>query len=118
MAGSEPRGQGWERRWEARPGESFFWAIEGVAEQLEALHARDGIPSGRALDLGCGTGAAASFLAGAGHPAVGVDISHSATVQAARATRTGATFAAADVTRLPFASSSFTFAFDRGCLHG
>ena len=60
-------------------------------------------PPGRALDLGCGTGASARYLAGQGWDAVGVDFSPEAIAVArsrAAAAGSSARFAVGDVTRL------------------
>jgi SAM-dependent methyltransferase len=77
---------------------------------------------GRALDLGCGTGTNAIFLAQQGFDVVGVDFSSKAIARARdkahRAQVTTLTFYVADVTRLDFLDTPFDFVLDIGCLHG
>jgi SAM-dependent methyltransferase len=73
-------------------------------------------PSGRALDVGCGLGAEAGYLAAAGWQVVGVDLSQVALARAA-AGGDGAVFMRADVRQLPFHQDCFDAALDRGCFH-
>jgi SAM-dependent methyltransferase len=76
-------------------------------------------PPGRALDLGCGTGTNAVYLARHGWSAVGVDFAGRALAKArrrARDARVSCTFRVGDVTRLEVAGP-FDLALDIGCLH-
>ena len=76
---------------------------------------------GRALDLGCGTGTNAIFLARAGWQAFGVDFAAGAIRQARRkAARSGLPvhFYVDDVTRLRGIHGSFDLILDIGCYHG
>ena len=76
-------------------------------------------PPGRALDLGCGTGTNAVYLARRGWTAVGVDFAARAIAKARRRARdanVSCTFLVGDVTRLAVAGP-FDLAFDLGCLH-
>jgi 2-polyprenyl-3-methyl-5-hydroxy-6-metoxy-1,4-benzoquinol methylase len=76
---------------------------------------------GRALDLGCGTGTNAIYLAQQGFHVVGVDFANKAIATArAKAQRAGCAieFHAADVTRLDFLRDSFDYVLDIGCYHG
>jgi SAM-dependent methyltransferase len=71
---------------------------------------------GRVLDLGCGLGTEAGYLASAGWQAVGVDLSAAALTRAAGlhpATR----FLRADLRQLPFRRGCFDVLLDRGCFH-
>ncbi len=75
---------------------------------------------GRALDLGCGTGTNAIFLAQHGFQVVAVDFSSKAIDQArvkARRAQVAVEFHVADVTRLDFLNPPFDFVLDIGCLH-
>lgn len=79
-------------------------------------------PPGRALDLGCGTGTNAVYLASHGWDAVGIDFSPKA-ISLARARASGADlsrrahFLLADVSRPPDLGAPFTLVLDIGCLH-
>src|SRR5256885_14173336 len=76
-------------------------------------------PAGRALDLGCGTGANVVYLARHGWEAKGVDFAGRAIAKARRRARDAegaCTLIAGDVTRLSVAGP-FDLALDSGCLH-
>ncbi len=76
---------------------------------------------GRALDLGCGTGTNALYLAQHGFQVVGVDFAAKAIATArAKAKRANIAidFHVADATRLDFLHEPFHFVLDMGCLHG
>jgi len=73
-------------------------------------------PAGRALDVGCGLGVEAGYLAAAGWRVAGVDLSQVALAGAA-AGGGGAVFVRADVRQLPFHPDCFDAALDRGCFH-
>lgn len=79
------------------------------------------IPAGATvLDVGCGAGAEAVFLAHLGFRAIGVDTSAEAIALAGRrAAEAGVEvdFNVADATDLPLADDSVDFAMDRGCFH-
>ncbi len=75
---------------------------------------------GRALDLGCGTGTNAIYLAQHGLSVVGIDFSPKAIATARdKAQRAGVTvdLHVADVTRLDFLREPFDFVLDLGCFH-
>jgi ubiquinone/menaquinone biosynthesis C-methylase UbiE len=94
-------------------------AAESTSELAGFLAGLSQLPR-RAVDLGCGTGADAVFLAQRGITVTGVDRSESALDHAHhRAERHGVTVAwlQADVTQLPLGDSSIDLALDRGCLH-
>lgn len=81
-------------------------------------------PPGRALDLGCGTGTNALYLARKGWQVAGVDFSNTAIEAAQRKSggegTSGVSFRQADVTRLHEAGieGPFDFVLDIGCYHG
>jgi SAM-dependent methyltransferase len=86
---------------------------------LELRHALgDGwiSPPGRVLDLGCGLGTEAGFLARGGFQAVGLDLS-SAALKRASTLHPQARFVRADALHLPFADATFDLLLDRGCFH-
>jgi SAM-dependent methyltransferase len=79
-------------------------------------------PPGRALDLGCGTGTDAIYLASQGWEVVGVDFVPEAIATArsrAAAAGSAATFVVGDATRLRQAgiSGDFGLVIDVGCYH-
>jgi SAM-dependent methyltransferase len=77
------------------------------------------IPDGRALDVGCGTGTNALWLAARGFDVLGVDVS-SLAIERARAKRgdsaSACRFAVRDFLDDPL-EGPFDFVFDRGCFH-
>jgi cyclopropane fatty-acyl-phospholipid synthase-like methyltransferase len=77
-------------------------------------------PPGRAIDLGCGTGTNAIYLAENGWRVVGADFSKEAIRTAHRKTRKGdlpVEFHQTDVTRLEGIQGPFDLALDIGCFH-
>lgn len=107
------------RPWE-RAGAAAAEQFTGLLEREEAERRP---PYGRALDLGCGTGAHAIELARRGWTVTGVDATPQA-VQAARmrpgADAASVTFVDGDVTALRTAGvgTGFGFLLDVGCFHG
>jgi SAM-dependent methyltransferase len=96
------------------------WDTGVTPPELERFAA--GVPPGRALDLGCGTGTNVVYLAHHGWEVVGVDFVGRAIARARRRAReagvTGrCSFFVADVTRLDFLEGPFDLALDIGCLH-
>src|SRR5437867_11299153 len=86
-------------------------------ERFVASHA-----PGRAIDLGCGTGTNAVYLARHDWTAVGVDFAGRAIAKARRRARDAGvvsrcTFYVGDVTRLDYLTGPFDLALDIGCLH-
>jgi SAM-dependent methyltransferase len=82
--------------------------------------AEDGFLTGRVLDVGCGTGENALFLAGLGRDVVGIDASETSLEKArtkARDRGLAVEFVHGDVTALPFPDASFDGAVDSGMLH-
>lgn len=74
----------------------------------------------RAIDLGCGTGSDAVFLAEQGIDVIGIDFSATALEQAKRrAAQHGVQveWLEGDVLDIPLADGSIDLALDRGCLH-
>ncbi|MHC4418217.1 MAG: class I SAM-dependent methyltransferase [Planctomycetota bacterium] len=71
------------------------------------------------LDVGCGTGINAVYLASKGFKVTGVDISRTAISMAIDRTKGDAhcDFLVADVFQLPFDADTFDLVYDRGCFH-
>ncbi|MBX3052206.1 MAG: class I SAM-dependent methyltransferase [Caldilineaceae bacterium] len=81
-------------------------------------------PQGLCIDIGCGTGTNAAYLAGLGLTAVGVDLSLNALALSQQrretlppAVRQRLNFAQADVSRLPFQKANAVYMLDIGCFH-
>lgn len=94
------------------------WDI-GAREELVALVDSGRIQPCRAIDLGCGTGANAIYLAQNGFEVTGVDYAEAAIEKAkARAIEAGvqADFIVDDLTNLRHISGSFDFLLDYGVL--
>ena len=98
-------------------GTSSWWHLPDPSPELLAA-TEDGWlgPAGVAVDLGCGLGTEASFLAASGWAAIGVDLS-AAAVRAAGASHAGVAFLRADVLALPLRDASADLLIDRGCFH-
>jgi SAM-dependent methyltransferase len=98
-------------------GESLPWDT-GTPDPLlvEVVESRAVVP-GRTLEIGCGTGTNAVFLAQHGFDVLGIDISEVA-VEKARAKAQGpCRFEARDFLAAAPAGGPFQFVFDRGCFH-
>jgi SAM-dependent methyltransferase len=94
-----------------------WWHLSGPSPELVAALGDGWLPdTGRMLDVGCGLGTEAGYLASAGWRPVGIDLSPTALRRAA-AGNAAVAFVRADVRALPFALDSFDAATDRGCFH-
>lgn len=89
---------------------------------VDLIEGQKALPAGRALDLGCGTGAHSIYLAEHGWEVVGVDFSAVAirAAQAGVGEVRGVSFVQGDVTRLSEQSirGPFDLVLDVGCFHG
>ena len=106
----------WEERY--RSGDTP-WDTGMPSSELQRVVAAENIRPCRAIELGCGTGTNAVWLAQQGFDVTAVDLSAQALSRArARAASEGAkvSFLCADVLNLPDLGS-FDFFFDRGCYH-
>ena len=98
-------------------GVHWWWHLDSPSPELLAAEAAGELgPPGVAVDLGCGLGTEAGYLAGHGWRCLGLDLSEPALRQAAAA-HPGAAFARADVTALPVGTATVTLLLDRGCFH-
>src|ERR1043165_10138635 len=108
----------WDERYEkgAAP-----WETGQPSSELRRVLAETAIEPCRALELGCGTGASAVWLAQQGFDVIAIDLSGVAIDRARqRASDAGVrvNFFAADVLKPPTELvGSFDFFFDRGCYH-
>ncbi len=96
---------------------------KGFRDLIEGSGDSAALPTGRALDVGCGTGDSSIYLAQHGWQVTGVDFVPKALDKArakARACNVAIDFVPADVTRLSHAGvgDGFELIVDNGCLHG
>jgi SAM-dependent methyltransferase len=96
------------------------WDHGMVDHNLIETLSRHGIAACRALDIGCGTGENAIWMARQGFEVVACDFSKTA-IDRARAKLDGADasvcFMVADFLADPVPAAPYGFVFDRGCLH-
>jgi len=96
------------------------WDSGVPSEQLKSLLIEGKVKPCRALELGCGTGTNAIYLAQQGFDVTAVDLS-SAALEHAREKAAQANlkinFVQADVTAMPDLGGYFQFVFDRGTYH-
>jgi SAM-dependent methyltransferase len=100
-----------------------WWHLTEPSPELLAIKPEAAVGTGGtsgpplvAVDLGCGLGTEIGYLTGRGWHGLGVDLSAAALFQAHKRHRT-ASFARADVTRLPLRAGSADLLLDRGCFH-
>src|ERR1700744_4967970 len=96
------------------------WDGHPIAKNLQDLVGE--LPTGKALDLGCGTGDSSIYLAQHGWKVTGVDFVPRALDKArakAAATKTAVDFVRADVTQLSRegVGADYQLIVDNGCLH-
>jgi SAM-dependent methyltransferase len=100
------------------------WDEHPLAPSLQNLvEGDDALPTGTALDIGCGTGDSSIYLAQHGWRVTGVDFVPKALGKArakAAAKQVAVDFVHADATRLRAEGigADFTLIIDNGCLHG
>jgi 2-polyprenyl-3-methyl-5-hydroxy-6-metoxy-1,4-benzoquinol methylase len=109
----------WERRW-ARDDYVPIWDVGSIPDELRAAVARRWFsPGARVVDIGCGGGELAAWLAAQGFDVVGVDYAKAAIGRARRAYRDVARlrFERVDITRATPRGGPFDALVDRACLH-
>lgn len=113
----KPAERNWDERY--RSGQTP-WDTGNPSVELTRVLDEKLVPPCRALELGCGTGTNAIFLAQRGFHVTAADSSSVALDRARhRATekRVRVNFVLSDVCRLPCPQTPFDFVFDRGCYH-
>jgi SAM-dependent methyltransferase len=96
------------------------WDSGEADRNLVEFVGRGGVAAGRALDVGCGTGTNAVWLAEQGFSVVGVDVASGAVARASARIadrELDCRFEAGDFLIDPIAAGPFDFVFDRGCFH-
>lgn len=109
----------WEELYQNVPVTQLPWESSQPSPTLvRSVH--EGKIRGRVLDVGCGAGTHAVWMAEQGLAVTGVDVAETA-IMLARALATGrdvqAEFHVANARHLPFATASFDAVFDRGTYH-
>jgi SAM-dependent methyltransferase len=111
-----------QEHWDGRyrqPGQAP-WDTGRPSAELQRLLAKKKLTPCRAVELGCGTGTNAIWLAQQGFDVTAIDISPKAIeIAQAKAAEAGVQvrFLQADVFALPDLGLPFPFFFDRGCYH-
>jgi SAM-dependent methyltransferase len=110
----------WQQKW-SDEGYSPPWLGRQVSKEIAAAVAEGWFPPGaRALDIGCGEGEVAGWLAEHGFPTVGIDIAPAA-IERARRRFTESSgrleFYAVDVCSQSPPDWQYRVLVDRGCLH-
>src|SRR5574338_1664111 len=98
-------------------GEPLPWDTGTPDPMLVEMVESGVIAPGRALDVGCGTGTNAVYLAGRGFDVVGIDISPAAVEQARIKAEGRCRFETVDFLHEAAPGGPFQFVFDRGCFH-
>ena len=116
-----PEGNRLLDRWDAdyRGQDPPAWDIGRPADELQRIVKEGTVRACRVVDLGCGSGTDAIFLASHGFRVTAIDISPTALRQAAeKARKAGVSvrWVLADVLALPHLEP-FDFVYDRGCYH-
>lgn len=109
----------WERKWTER--DAFGWQVEEVAPEFVHAVEAEWLRAGTSvLDVGCGAGENAAWLAAHGFVVLGVDVSAVAISRAkgAHDERENLDFDVVDVTKTGVLDQNFDAVIDRGCLHG
>jgi SAM-dependent methyltransferase len=98
-------------------GEPLPWDTDTPDPQLVGMVESGAIAPGRTLEIGCGTGTHAIFLAQRGFDVLGIDISEIAISKARARAGELCRFEVVDFLAAAPAGGPFEFVFDRGCFH-
>jgi SAM-dependent methyltransferase len=112
-------GPGWDELFDSRPGRCPF-LVEWPDENLAAWFSDATLSPGRVLELGCGQGRNATYLASLGCVVDAVDASPKAVTWASeRAERAGVqvNFQNCSIFEAEFADGSYDLVYDSGCFH-
>ena len=110
----------WEQQW-ARRGYNPAWHVQRIPAPIRRAVEEGWFPAGsELLDIGCGSGEIAAWLAGQGFRVTGVDVAPSAIdrARAAHGGQPGLAFEVADIRHATLPAGRFGSLLDRGCLHG
>jgi methyl halide transferase len=106
--------------WEQMYRDKFTpWDVKSPDSHLAEIVKNTPVKPCRALELGCGTGTNAIWLARQGFTVTALDLSETALEQARKKDGADAcTFELADFFDDPLPGTDFGFVFDLGCMHG
>ncbi len=110
----------WDQVYRKYPPEALPWELGRPRKVLVDLVESGKVKPGKALDICCGMGTNALYMAEKGFQVQGIDISPKATEYAReKAEKAGAeiSFSVENAVYLPFADEQFDFVFDMGCFH-
>ena len=110
----------WDRVYRGYPLEDLPWELGRPRKVLVELVEKGLIRKGKALDICCGAGTNAIYLAKKGFQVSGIDISHKAVEIAkekAEKANVKTDFLVQNFLNLPFGDGVFDFVFDMGCFH-
>lgn len=104
----------WNEMYES--GDAMPWDAGVPEPMLIEMLASGALGAGRALDVGCGTGTNAIYLAQHGFEVLGIDLAPRAVERATAKANGAARFMATDFLAAP-PEGQFDLVFDRGCFH-
>lgn len=110
----------WEKVYQAAPLSELPWEEGRPSKRLIELVESGVVEKGAALDVCCGSGNNAAYLANNGFECYGIDISETAIGYAReKVAAEGKTckLIKGNVLNMPFPADTFTLVFDRGCFH-
>lgn len=110
----------WENTYRENPLEELPWEEGRPAAELVALIESGVVDKGPVLDICCGSGNNAVYLAKQGYTCHGIDISTTAVGYAQQqAAKTGVScqLTSGNALALHYPDNMFTLVFDRGCFH-
>jgi len=110
----------WDRIYRRYPLEVLPWELGRPRKVLVELVEKGLIKKGRVLDICCGAGTNAIYLAKKGFQVTGIDISPKAieiAKEKARQANAKTQFRVQNFLNLPFKDEEFDFVFDMGCFH-
>lgn len=118
---AQPQITDWNTFYEVVPADDVPWELGLPSYELtRAVTEGFMVAPSRILDVGCGLGTQAIYMAKNGFEVFGVDIATRAIEKAkklAQFSQVKVSFKHADVLALPYGADSFDIIYDRGCFH-
>ena len=110
----------WEQKW-SRPDFAPGWRVRSVPAEIQEAVETGWLPATEpVLDIGCGSGEIAAWLAREGYDVTGIDFADAAIARARAAYSDvrGLRFEQVDICRRVPGEARYGALIDRGCLHG